>query len=331
MPDTLMVGPVDRPAQAASLAERFLTPPGFGWGRFATADGAGLRYGCLAAVSARADCVLVGGFGEFIEMHFETARDLATCGLSVWCLEWRGQGRSARPGRWPSRPRPRNFDRDADELAEFAAARLTGNRPRVLIAHSMGGAIALLCLHRHPGLFDAAVMSAPMFGLRTGRVPPRLLRSVTAPLRFGGLAAGFIPGLPHWRMDRVPSPATSRASSDPERCRLRHAWMAAEPELRLGCPTYGWLDAALALVARIGRPEFLAGIATPILLGIAGRDVVVATNALYRAARILPDCTVAELAESRHQPFLERDEIRDKWIEWIDRFVTRRIRGAAPP
>ena len=254
MPDTLMVGPVDRPAQAASLAERFLTPPGFGWGRFATADGAGLRYGCLAAVSARADCVLVGGFGEFIEMHFETARDLAACGLSVWCLEWRGQGRSARPGRWPSRPRPRNFDRDADELAEFAAAAPDRNRPRVLIAHSMGGAIALLCLHRHPGLFDAAVTVGP--DVRPAHRSGAAAACCAALRRRCGSAgsrAGFIPGLPHWRMDRVPSPATSRASSDPERCRLRHAWMAAEPELRLGCPDL-WLARRGARAGRADRP-----------------------------------------------------------------------------
>ena len=337
MPDTLMVDHAEKLPQAGArrgapaLAERFLEPPGFVWDRFAAADGTTLRCGRLAAAAPRAECVVVGGFGEFIEMHFEIARDLAARGLSLWFLDWRGQGGSARPQHWPVRPRPRNFVRDADELAQFAAARLGQHRPRVLIAHSMGGAIALLCLHRHPGLFDAAVLSAPMLGLRTGRIPPRLLRGVTLPLRLGGLGTGYIPGFPRWRPDRIPSPATSRGSSDPERCRVRHAWLAAVPGLRLGRPTYGWLDAALGLLARIGRPEFLAGVATPILLGIAGRDKVVAAAGQYRAARLLPDCTVVELAGSRHQPFLERDEIRDEWLDRIDRFIVERIVDKAAP
>ena len=109
-----------------------------------------LRWGHLAAENPRAECVLVGGFGDFIEKQFETIRDLAARGLSVWCLDWRGQGGSTRPKRWPHRPRARRFERDAAELAAFAAAKLQSGLPRVLIAHSMGGAIALLCLHSHP-------------------------------------------------------------------------------------------------------------------------------------------------------------------------------------
>jgi hypothetical protein len=48
------------------LDERFLAPPGFVWGSFPTADGAVLRWGHLAAESPRAECVLVGVFGDFI-------------------------------------------------------------------------------------------------------------------------------------------------------------------------------------------------------------------------------------------------------------------------
>ena len=84
--------------RAPPLAERFLAPPGFVWGSFATADGAVLRWGHLAADNPRAECVLVGGFGDFIEKQFETIRDLAARGLSVWTLDWPGRsaGRIAR-------------------------------------------------------------------------------------------------------------------------------------------------------------------------------------------------------------------------------------------
>jgi lysophospholipase len=330
LPDSLLpVAPLDRSTRYPALPERFLPPPGFVWGTFVAADGAVLRWGHLPIRNARAECVLVGGFGEFIEKHFETVRDLAARGVAVWCLDWRGQGGSIRPRRLPTRPRARNFDRDAEDLAAFAAAKLPGRLPRLLVAHSMGGAIGLLCLKRHPRLFAAAVLSSPMVGLRTGRLPPTLIRVITRPARAAGLGACFIPGARKWRPSRLPSPERSRITADAERCRLRHAWFSADPRLRHDEATYGWVDSALGLVARISKPEFLAAIDTPILLGRPGREVVVSRKAQRRAAHLLPDCTLVELRESKHDPFLERDAIRDYWLSRLDRFIAERLVKAA--
>ena len=69
----------------------------------------------------------------------------------------------------------------------------------------------------------------------------------------------------------------------------------------------------------------LAGIATPILIGVAGREVVVSVKAQRRAARLLANCTVAELPESKHQPFLERDSVRNGWLAHIDRFFAEHL------
>jgi lysophospholipase len=314
---------------APPLEERFLAPPGLVWGGFATADGATLRWCHLAAANPRAECVLVGGFGDFIEKQYETIRDLAARGLSIWCFDWRGQGGSTRPKRWPHRPRARRFERDAEELAQFATAKLQSGLPRVLIAHSMGGAIGLLCLRGHPDLFSAAILSAPMLGLLNGRTPPTLLRALTGPVRLTPLGFCRLPGTYRWRPDRPPTPERSRISSDAARCRIRHAWVTSEPALRLDQPTYGWLDPALSLITRIGKRRFLEGIKTPILLGSAGREHIVAPAAHYRAARLLPDCTLVELPESKHEPFMERDPIRDKWFDEIDRFLTKRLNLAA--
>jgi lysophospholipase len=316
-------------ARCPSLPERFLPPREFVWGSFRASDGAALRWGHLPVLEsvpkARAACVIAVGFGEFIEKHFETMRDLAARGIAVWCLDWRGQGRSIRPSRFPTRPRARNFDRDAADLAEFTAAHLPRTLPRLLVAHSMGGAIALVCLRRHPGLFAGAALSAPMVGLRIGRLPPTLVRVLTVPARAAGLGHRFIPGAREWRPDHVPTPQTSRVTTDAERCRLRHAWFSADPELRLDQATYGWVDSALALVARIRKPEFLAAIPTPILIGQPERELVVSAAAQRRAAKLLPNCRLVELAGSKHDPFLECDAVRDYWFACLDRFIAERL------
>ena len=164
-----------------------------------------------------------------------------------------------------------------------------------------------------------------MVGLRTGRVPPSLLRCITGPARAAGLGACFLPGAHKWRPHPVPSPERSRISTDAERCRLRHAWFLAAPGLRVDEATYGWLDSALGLIARISKPDFLAAVHTPILLGRPGREVVVSRQAQRRVARLLPDCTLVELHGSRHDPFLERDPIRDYWLSRLNRFIAERL------
>jgi len=311
-----------------SLPPRFLQPPGFSWGSFFAADGAKLRWGHLPAAEPRAECVVVGGFSECIEKYFETITDLAARGLSVWGLDWRGQGGSERPRRWPSRPRPRHFDRDANELALFAQTLPAPRCPRLLIAQSMGGAIAMLCLRRYPGLFDAAILSAPMLGIRTVGLPTSVVRWVSGAARISGLGLCFVPGAGRWRPERVPSPERSRTTTDPDRCRLQYSWFLADAELRVDEPTWGWLDTALRVTARIARKEFLSMIDTPILLASAGRETFVAPEAHRRAARLLPDCTLIEFPDSKHEPFLERDAIRQSWLAAIDQFVAERLTRA---
>jgi lysophospholipase len=316
-------------AELPRLPARFLEPHGFTWGSLAASDGATLRWGHLPAANPRVECVMVGGFTECIEKYFETTADLAARGLSVWCLDWRGQGGSERPRRWPSRPRPRRYDRDANDLALFAKKLPPPRHPRLLIGHSMGGAIGLVCLRQSPGLFDAAILSAPMLGIRTGRIPRPVARCITSAARASGLGLCFVPGAGPWRPDRIPSPEFSRTSSDPDRCRLQYGWFSARAQLRVDQPTYGWLDASLRLVRRISRPEFLSGIRAPILVASAGIEAFVDTAAHRRAARLLPDCTLVEFPDSKHEPFLERDPIRNRWLDAIDRFVVERVTSRA--
>jgi len=310
-----------------ALSPRFREPANFAWGLFTAPDGSALRWGHLAAAVPRAHCVLVGGFTEFVEKYFETIGDLVASGLSVWCLDWYGQGGSQRPAMLPNRPRARHFDRDADDLTAFTDAILPTRGKRILIAHSMGGAIALLCLREHPDLFDAAVLSAPMLGLATGGIPAATARLIARTATLSGLGNLFVPGARQWHSSVRHSPASSRTSSDPERCRVHQVWLEARPDLVVEGPTYSWLDAAFRVAESIQRDDFLAAIATPILIGSAGIEMFVDRQAHRRAAACLPDCTLVELPRSKHEPFLETDAVRDRWLAAIDDFLARRLDG----
>jgi lysophospholipase len=193
----------------------------------------------------------------------------------------------------------------------------------------MGGAIALVCLRQSPGLFDAAILSAPMLGIRTGRIPRPVARCIAGAARASGLGLCFVPGAGPWRPDRIPSPEISRTTSDPERCRLQYGWFSACAQLRVDEATYGWLDEAFRLVGRIVKPEFLAAIDIPILIASAGIERFVEPEAHRRAARLLPDGTLVEFPDSKHEPFLERDPIRNRWLDAIDQFIGERVASRA--
>jgi lysophospholipase len=307
-----------------ALDGRFLEPEGFKWGQFTARDGARLRWGHLAAGTAR-DCILVGGFLEFIEKYFEVVRDFHARGFNVWCLDWRGQGRSVRDG--STKPTARLFERDAEELAEFIATVSPRAHERLLVGHSMGGAISLLMLHGHPTAVDAAVLSAPMLEINTGNAPRWAARILARVMTVLGRGNEFVPGAGAWPnlAPRFP-PGTSRVSNDPMRSKLMDAWFGAVQDLRVDGPTHAWLNAAFALTAAIRPANLLRAIQTPILIGSAGHDLLVDPAAHLRAATLLPNCRLVTFEAAKHELFQETDAVRERWFGAIDAFIGEHIR-----
>ncbi|MCA0199627.1 MAG: alpha/beta hydrolase [Proteobacteria bacterium] len=306
-----------------ALEARFLEPDGFKWGHFTARDGARLRWGHLPAGTAD-DCILLGGYIEFIEKYFEAARDFHRRGFNVWCLDWRGQGRSARSGR--TKPDPRLFDRDADDLAQFVAAVSPRDHKRLLVAHSMGGAISLLALANHAPLVDAAVLSAPMIQINTGGVPRCAARALAFVMSAIGQGDSFVPGASAWPNLASRFGNMNRLSNHPVRGKLVDAWFTAAEDLRHDGPTYAWLKSAFALTTRISKADLLARVRTPILIGSAGNDLLVDAAAHLRAAALLPDGRLVTFATAKHELFQETDDIRDRWFAAIDSFVAEHIR-----
>ncbi|MGE3334360.1 MAG: alpha/beta fold hydrolase [Rhodospirillaceae bacterium] len=312
-------------ASAPPLEAPFLEPEGFKWGHFTARDGARLRWGQLAAGTAK-DCILVGGYIEFIEKYFETARDFHRRGFNVWCLDWRGQGRSARSGR--TKPDVRVFDRDAEDLAQFIATVSPRDHKSLLVAHSMGGAVSLLALASHTRLADAAVLSAPMIQINTGNIPSWAARALAGVMTAIGRGDSFVPGAGAWPNLAPRFGNTNRLSNHPIRGKLVDAWFTAAHELRHDGPTYAWLKDAFALTTRISDAELLSRIHTPILIGSAGQDLLVDPAAHLRAATLLPDAQLVTFEGAKHELFQETDDVRDRWFTAIDSFVAEHLRTA---
>lgn len=307
------------------LPARLLAPAGLRWG-YLQRQNARLRWACVPGKLPIGSCILVGGFSEFAEKYFETMADLAAGGLTVWFLEWRGQGGSDRPPDHPTRPIARDFVTDADDLAAFAETMVPS--PRFLIAHSMGGAIGLLTVARHPRLLHAAALSAPMLGIDTASIPLPIARIMAAAMTWLGLASVYAPGRGPWMQDPQIA-ANSLTSHDPVRAGIEQAWFLGNPRLRLDGPTFGWVYAALKLCRTLADPALLRRINIPVLIGCASEDVFVDNAAIRHAGRLMPLCRTQILEGARHELFMEVDAIRSPWLAEVLGFLRSHIQHQA--
>ncbi len=109
----------------------------------------------------------------------------------------------------------------------------------------MGGNILLRRLHDVPGEFAAAILCAPMLGINPRGVPWWLVERIASHLNRNGPSPDFVWGMA--KRDQLKLPfALQIVTSDPKRYARNQALLAADPELRLNGPTWGWLGAALA-------------------------------------------------------------------------------------
>lgn len=286
-------------------------------------DGIALHGAVLAVPGARAHAILLPGRTEFVEKYAAVAKALAARGLSVAAVDWRGQGASARlladpmighVGRFA------DFHTDLDTLlAHPDVAALPG--PRLLVAHSMGGCIALgWLLSRAAHGVTGAVFSAPMLGLRLrppfGFIAPGLARLA---VRLG-LARFYAPGggpkpyaLGPFENNLLTGDATVFAELG--------AWLRAHPSAGLGGPSFGWLAASFdEMHALRGRP-----VPVPALFAVGTEEGIVDALAVRRAADA-PGARLVVLEGARHEGFIETAQVRAALWAAIDGFLADVLR-----
>lgn len=299
-------------------------PGGLPWDvplALAAADGVRLRGALWNPGGARGHVLLLEGRTEHLEKLCLPAAELVRRGFAVAALDWRGQGLSDRT--LPDR-RKGHVDRFESYHADLAALldhpEVTGlGGPRIVLAHSMGGCIALGAMLRGRLDADALVLTAPMLGIALGTV--------------GRTVAGTVLGLARrlrqeHRWAPVPRPAEPYVFAAFEDNLLTHdpqlyAWMAEilrqEPRLRLGqAPTLGWLSAAEAEMAWIARQP--GPLRVPGLCLLGGDEAVVDPAAVRAGCRRL-GIRLVEIPGARHEILLETRPLRDKAWAAIDGFL----------
>lgn len=308
----------------SDAARRLQPPPG---GRFDRLLRGGIRLRTAAfpvAGPARGTVALLTGRNEFIEKYYETVADLHDRGFDVHLMDWRGQGLSARllPDRMKGHVG--DFADYVDDLEAFVD-RIEPRGPLILMAHSMGGHIALRALAQRPALrarLGGAVLCSAMMAINTGKIGQKGAARLARTLVNLGLGKRVFPG--------KEGGGENVLTSDPERAGDQAHFIAADPELDLGAPTFGWLDAAFRSIALLARPGLIEAVDIPVLVAVAGSDRVVIPAAERAMAARLPRATLLEIEGARHEILKERDDLRARLWTGFDRWCAdHALSGAA--
>lgn len=292
---------------ADPLVRRRTLPPGACWEKLAVAGWP------LRTVRWRGDngsILFVGGRADFIEKYGEAYWTWQDEGFGIATFDWRGQGGSGRlaPDAHAGHGDFERWSEDLDAIVSWFAGAMPG--PHFIVAHSMGGHLALRHLARGASPFARGVLLAPMLGIRIAASAPRAMRWLARTGARLGLAKRFAPlqrGYGSWQQ-RPERQALLTSCAD--RFGDEHWWIAANPALALGGTTYGWLSSAFDSIDRLFAPGMLERIVTPLLILAGERERLVDVEAMRRAAARLPDARFELVAGGRHELLREVDAIR---------------------
>ncbi|TCD06217.1 alpha/beta hydrolase [Erythrobacteraceae bacterium CFH 75059] len=286
------------------------------------------RFDWAAGAGARGSLLFLPGRGDAYEKYLEAFGEWHDARWAVTALDWRGQAGSGRLGRDAFTGHVEDFRQWIDDLAAFWQEwRAAAPAPHVLVAHSMGGHLALRAVAENRVRPAALVLSAPMLGFVGPPLPVFMLHHVArAMCRMGDAAR------PAWRWSEkpgaVPAARQELLTHDADRYADELWWRDARPDLAMGPGSWGWVERAYASMRALFAPGVLERIDIPVLILAAEHDRLVDYRAIAVAARRIPGATLMRFGpEARHELLREADGVRGRAMAAIAGFLDR---AAAP-
>ncbi|MCA2978472.1 MAG: alpha/beta fold hydrolase, partial [Myxococcaceae bacterium] len=130
----------------------------------------------------KAAVVLLTGRTEPVRKYAELLDDLNRAGFSTFAMDHRGQGASGRMLPNPQKGYVGSFDDYVTDVHTFISTvvRPATDKKVFVVAHSMGGAVAVLASDLYPTDADGMVLSSPMLEINTGGFPAPIASTLGA-------------------------------------------------------------------------------------------------------------------------------------------------------
>ncbi|SNY57427.1 lysophospholipase [Arsukibacterium tuosuense] len=292
-----------------------------------SSDKTRLSYSYYLADDRAQAVVFSTGRVEMAVKYMELMQEFIVAGYSVFILDHRGQGQSARLHPDPHLGYVGNFQDYVEDFNQFVTEIVlpTAHQHHLVLAHSMGAAIACRYLQQFTHPFDAAIFCSPMFGLHAGRIPSTLASRLVA-------GYGWLMGKLKWDSQQYFPGQTSYlekpfAGNPLTHSNERYQWLRQlyqlYPDSQLGGVSWAWLMQAISAMSQIQLQA--AEFKVPVLLLQAVEDQIVSNRAQDNWFRHLPAPLYKQftsLTGAHHEIWMEQDRIRQQAMAAVNQFLS---------
>lgn len=285
---------------------------------FNSFDGLKIAYRIFKVKNAKANILISSGRTEGMLKYQEFIYDLNRNGYSVYILDHRGQGNSERLLKDPQIGHVNKFEDYVKDMHLFVQKFVPKQTKRVLVGHSMGGAIASLYVEEYTHDFSMLILSSPMH-------QPDLISSAIT-----NLACNVFENRKH-DIDRYAIGEKSYGESlEPfEENLLTHSKIRyeitdiafdIEPKTKIGGPSVRWVKEACLGSAK--SVQNASKIEISVLLLQAGDDQIVNAEPQEDFCRNAAEhCKAYTLEGAYHELFVEKDSIRNSVMTALFSFI----------
>lgn len=294
----------------------YKAPSGYTLDAVEVIPGLELRTATWLSQNPTGTILIFNGFTEFIEKYYETISDLLVRNWNVVAFDWRGQGLSSRLLNDSEKGYVEDFDQfleDAEVVYQHKVAPL--KKPHNLLAHSMGGHLALRELQEHPERYSKAVLCAPMQAIKG--VNTDALDATSTFFETLGFGQSYVFGGSDGNINKT----HERHTSDTDRFNKWTSIFKKEPRLLMGSATWTWSKAAAESMEHSMKVEQIKKIKTPVYLASAKSEFIVNELIHEGLDDINPIIKVVPYESAKHELLTELDSHRTKFINDIDLFL----------
>ncbi|MGO2010245.1 MAG: alpha/beta fold hydrolase [Pseudoalteromonas sp.] len=276
-----------------------------------------LYYAYAIPSNASTAIIISSGRIEGLDKYKELLWELYNNNIAVFIVDHQGQGRSYRGLKNPHKGFVKDFNDYAADLALFNIKVVDKHwqGKKVLLGHSMGGAIAYDYLARFEHNYNGLFLSAPMFDIYTKGTPKPLAKLAAKVASSVGLSGCYAFGQGDYHADDFA--INTLTSSAARYAYFRDVYQQA-PSLKLGGVTYGWLNAAFTFISKVDS----LNVDIPLFIASAEQDVVVDNQAQHKIVKRLTQTKLKTYSAAKHELLFEQDNVRRKVLSQLYAFCT---------
>lgn len=277
--------------------------------------GISLVYKTFEHPAEKGAIVFITGWTETHLKYAEFLFELYQQGYSIYSIDNRGMGFSSRLTSNPQQVHVENFKDYVVDLKTFIDRVVCPEKHHSIyfVSHSTGGLIAAKYLAQHPEVVRAAVFSAPLFELNTGKISEKLAYQLTKSAVKKGKGKSYALTQGDTSFEKASDFNKQKTTHSLKRWQKTIANWKEFPILLQGGSTNQWVLTVLENTFSLLGGEWNQ-MPVPTLLMQASDDVYVINKGQSQVCSQALNCQLKQYPQSYHELFMEEDLVRGKVI-----------------